>query len=313
MTVQLSAVICTFNRARLLRDALDALAAQKLPTAIPWEIVVVDNNSQDTTAQVVNTFATSTATPVRYVFEPQQGLSHARNRAIRETRGSILAFTDDDVLPAPDWLAEIAAAMERWGVHGIGGRILPRWDVPPPSWLARNRTLLDHLAIMDFETSQLIRLPMETGPLVWGANMAFRRALFDTVGGFDPRRGVSGTSLARGEETDLVQRALEHGMTVAYDAGPTVFHRIGIDRMRKAYFRKLAFDDGQARARMKSARAGRSPFGIPSWLYRAALTDSWKWLRLALLGRPEAFGQELAWWSSAGRLTGYWKAARLRR
>lgn len=306
MTVQLSAVICTYNRAHLLPDTLEALAAQKLPVSIPWEIVVIDNNSRDTTAQVVSTFATTTTTPVRYAFEPQQGLSHARNRGIREARGSILAFTDDDVLPAPDWVAQMAAAMERWSAHGVGGRILPRWDITPPPWLARNRSLLNHLAIMDFATSQLVRLPMETGPLVWGANMAFRRDLFDAVGGFDPRRGVSGDKLARGEEADLVHRALERGLTIAYDAGPMVFHRIGADRMRKAYFRKLTFDDAQAKARLKPFLEGRSFLGAPLWLYRVLLTDSWKWLRLVLLRRPEAFEEQLAWWSSVGRLSGYW-------
>lgn len=312
MTVQLSVVIGTYNRAHLLQGALDALGSQELPPSLTWEIVVVDNNSRDTTAQVVTAFSKTTATPVRYVFEPQQGLSHARNRGIREARGSLIAFTDDDVLPAPDWVAQVAVAIDRWNAHGIGGRILPRWDTLPPSWITANPRLLNRLAIMDFEVGGLLALPLEAGPQVWGANMAFRRALFEKVGGFDPRRGVAGSKLARGEETDLIHRALEHGLKIAYDAAPTVFHRIGSDRMRKAYFRKLTFDDAQARARLKPVLGPRSFLGAPLWSYRAAVTDLWKWVGLVLLRRPGAFDQELAWWSSAGRLSGYWKEARKR-
>src|SRR5712691_3446735 len=231
MTMRVSVVIGTYNRAYLLEGTLKALASQEVPNSLKWEIVVVDNNSRDTTAQVVTAFSKTTATPVRYVFEAQQGLSRARNRGIKEARGSIIAFTDDDVLPAPDWIVQIAAAIDRWNAHGVGGRILPRWEASPPRWLTDNRHLLSLVAIMDFEASRLLALPLEARPQVWGANMAFRRELFEAVGEFDPRRGIVGKKLSRSEDTDLINRALEHGLKIAYDATLTVFHRIGSDRM----------------------------------------------------------------------------------
>jgi glycosyltransferase involved in cell wall biosynthesis len=312
MTMHVSVVVGTYNRAHLLKGTLEALASQEVPGSLKWEIVVVDNNSRDTTAQVVTAFSRTTTTPVRYAFEPRQGLSHARNRGIKEARGSIIAFTDDDVLPAPDWIAQVAAAIDRWNAHGVGGRILPRWETSPPRWLTDNRHLLNRLAIMDFETSRLLELPLEARPQVWGANMAFRRELFERVGAFDPRRGIVGTKLFRGEETDLIDRALEHGLKIAYDAAPTVFHRIGPDRMRKAYFRKLTFDNAQVAPRMKPVFRGRSFLGAPLWSYREVLTDFWNWVGLVLLRRPGAFDQQLAWLSSAGRLSGYWKAGLVR-
>ena len=308
MTMQVSVVVGTYNRAPLLQGTLEALASQEVPDSLQWEIVVVDNNSRDTTAQVVTAFSKTTAIPVRYVFEPQQGLSRARNRGIKEARGSIIAFTDDDVLPAPDWIVQIAAAIDRWNAHGVGGRILPRWEALPPRWLTDNRRLLSLIAIMDFEASGLLALPLEAQPQVWGANMAFRRDLFETVGGFDPRRGIVGEKLSRSEDTDLINRALEHGLKVAYDATLTVFHRIGSDRMRKAYFRKMTVDHAQVGARTRPVFRGRSFLGAPLWSYRAAFTDFWKWVGSVLLGRPEAFDHQLAWLSSAGRLSGYWKA-----
>ena len=189
--MHLSVVLATWNRARLLAGALEALAAQEVPAGLAWEVVVVDNNSSDSTAGVVDGFANA-AVRVRRVFEPEQGLSHARNRGVREARGAIVAFCDDDVLPAADWVAGIPAAMDRWSADGVGGRILPRWEAPPPSWLTENRRLLRQLALMDWEGSGLLALPLAPNPQVWGANMAFRREVFDRVGLFDPRRGLSG-------------------------------------------------------------------------------------------------------------------------
>jgi|SRR5580704_1925464 glycosyltransferase involved in cell wall biosynthesis len=309
MTMQVSVVIGTYNRAHLLKGTLEALASQEVPGSLEWEIVVVDNNSRDTTAHVVAAFSKTTATPVRYVFEPRQGLSRARNRGIEEARGSIIAFTDDDVLPAPDWIAQTAAAIDRWNAHGVGGRILPRWEGSPPRWLTGNLHLLICLSIMDFEAGCRLVLPLEAQPQVWGANMAFRRELFERIGQFDPRRGMIGRKLFRSEDTDLVNRALEDGLTIAYDPALTVLHRIGPDRMRKAYFRKMTFDDAQVEARTRSVFSGPAFFGAPLWLYRVAFTDFWKWVGLGLLRRPGAFDQQLAWLSSAGRLSGYWKVS----
>ena len=308
MTAQLSIVVATYNRAHLLQGTLEALAAQDVPASLQWEIVVVDNNSHDTTAQVVAAFSATAPMPVRYVFETEQGLSRARNRGIREAAGSIIAFTDDDVLPAPDWVAQIAAALDRWEAHGVGGRILPRWEATPPRWLAESRPLLSRLAIMDVDVRCLLARPFIGRARVWGANMTFRRELFETVGAFDPRLGLVGKSLARGEETDLVDRALDQGLRIAYDPAPTVFHLIGHDRMRKAYFRRQAFDQAQAGARIMPPPIGRSLLGAPLWAYRAAITDLWRWVK-----RPGAFDLQIAWLSSVGRLVGYWKQGLLRR
>jgi glycosyltransferase involved in cell wall biosynthesis len=309
----LSVVVATYNRAHLLQGTLEALAAQDVPDSLRWEIVVVDNNSQDTTGQVVAAFRAAARIPVRYVFEPDQGLSRARNRGITEATGAIIAFTDDDVLAAPDWIAQIAAALDRWRAHGVGGRILPRWEATPPRWLTESRPLLDRLAIMDVDVGGLLARPLMGRARVWGANMAFRRELFETVGAFDPRLGLVGRKLARGEETDLVDRALDHGLTIAYDPAPTVFHRIGQDRMRKAYFRRLAFDHAEAETRRMPPAAGRLLLGAPLWAYRTMLADLWRWVRPAEDRQSADFDLQLAWLSSVGRLVGCWKEGLLRR
>ncbi len=301
--MQLSVVVATWNRSRLLGDTLRALAAQEVPAGLAWEIVVVDNNSTDATAQVVDEFAAhaagaSPAVPVRRVLEPEQGLSRARNRGVQEARGAILAFCDDDVLPAPDWVAGIPAALVRWRADGVGGRILPRFEGPaPPAWLTGNRRLMRQLALMDWEGSGPLALPLAPNPQVWGANMAFLRGVFDRAGEFDARRGVSGRRLFRGEEADLIERALRLGMRIVYDASLTVHHRIGPDRMRKAYFRRLAFDDGVGEARA-AASATRSS------ARREALSELRRWAKCVVLRRPGAFDHELLLRNAIGRLAG---------
>jgi glycosyltransferase involved in cell wall biosynthesis len=307
MNLEISVVLATYNRAPLLRGALGALAAQEVSASLRWEIVVVDNNSSDATAQEVTTFARTVSVPIRYAFEPRQGLSHARNRGVEDSQGEIVAFVDDDVLPQSDWVAGVAAAFDRWKAHGVGGRILPRWESPPPSWLTQDPRLLRLLAIMDFEGSGLLSLPLPREPQIWGANMAFRREVFERVGRFDPRQGRTGNRLFKGEESDLIRRALEVGLRVAYDATVTVFHRIGPDRMRRAYFRRLTFDRGQSQARVTSAAAGRSLLGAPLRSYRTAFVGFWRWVALLLGTRSEAFDQELRWLRSMGELTGFWK------
>jgi glucosyl-dolichyl phosphate glucuronosyltransferase len=310
MMPHVSVVIATYNRGHLLKETLEALGSQQYPDSLAWEIVVVDNNSRDMTPAVVDAFSKTSRVPVRYVFEARQGVCLARNRGIEQATGSVIAFTDDDVLPAGDWVAGVSAAMDRWNADGVGGRILPHWEAPPPRWLAQNRRLLGYLALMDIDQSQLLTFPTKVWPEVWGANMAFRRRLFERVGVFDPRRGNIGGKLFRGEEVELVNRALEQGLRIAYDASLTVLHRVGRERMRRKYFRKLLFDIAEGEVPFRPAVTGRTFRGVPLWWYRVAFSDFWKCLLSQLIGRPDAFEQQLDWLALAGRIFGYWKLHR---
>jgi glucosyl-dolichyl phosphate glucuronosyltransferase len=308
--MQVSVVVATYNRAPLLGSTLEALAAQRVPAGLVWEIVVVDNASRDGTAELIQWFAKGSPVPVRAAFESRPGLSHARNRGIAEVRGAILAFTDDDVLPAADWVAQIPAAMARWKAQGVGGRILPRWEAPPPRWLSESKRLRECLALEESEESRLLSLPRRL-PTIWGPNMAFRREVFEKTGGFDPQRGLVGGRLFRGEEVDLVERALGLGMPLAYDASLVVFHRIGADRMRRRYFRRLFFDNAEGAARVAASESGRAGLlAVPRGLYRTVVTGLPRWMVRRLLRKPQAFETQLAWLESLGALSGYWKARR---
>jgi len=311
MKIAISAVIATYKRPHLLEGTLAALAAQKVTDPLGWEVVVVDNNSQDETGATVAAFAKAVSIPVTCVLESRQGLSHARNRGIAAAQGSIIAFIDDDVLPAPDWIAQVHQAIQRWDAHGVGGPILPRWEVtPPPTWLTSSRHLMDRLAIMDYPESCVLSYPMRGRPQVWGANMAFRREVFEQVGRFDCERGIVGGKLYRGEEVELINRALQHGCRIVYDPAITVLHRIGRGRMCKSYFRKLEFD--AAEGEVDVSRRGRCMLGAPLWLYHAVLGAFWRWIIVAGSRRAEAFDQQLDWIRYMGSFSGYLKADRRR-
>ena len=129
-----SIIVCTYNRADSLRHTLKCLAALQSPDGVDWEVIVVDNNSNDHTRQVVKEFS-SVFPRLRYEYEEQQGLSYARNHGIKSAKGDILLFTDDDVCPEPEWLATIMTSMSRYACDACGGYIAPTWEAPPPSWL----------------------------------------------------------------------------------------------------------------------------------------------------------------------------------
>src|SRR5712691_696604 len=107
----ISLILCTHNRCESLARGLNSAAALTLPDSVPWEVLVVDNNSNDQTRKVVEEFCHQNPGRFRYLFEPQPGLSYARNAGIREARGDIIAFMDDDVIVEPTWLQNLTANM----------------------------------------------------------------------------------------------------------------------------------------------------------------------------------------------------------
>src|SRR5690606_12357256 len=130
----LSVVISSYNRCQLLERALGSLREQ-VPGTPEFEIIVVDNNSSDSTGALVAAMRQDDDR-IHYVLERQQGLAHGRNAGVAVARGPLIAFTDDDVRVSPDWVREIVRAFERYPeAWFIGGRVLPEWPSPPPRWL----------------------------------------------------------------------------------------------------------------------------------------------------------------------------------
>ena len=101
--LSVSVIVCTYNRSSVLADTLESFLHLRVPEGVGWELLVVDNNSKDQTREVVEGFAGRL--PLRYLFEPRQGKTCALNLALKEAKGDLLLFTDDDVRLDPGWLA----------------------------------------------------------------------------------------------------------------------------------------------------------------------------------------------------------------
>jgi glycosyltransferase involved in cell wall biosynthesis len=191
--MKFSVLITTYNRAEHLRQTLESLA--RVSSRLPWEAIIVDNNSHDGTRGVVSAAQTTFPVPLTYLFEPTQGKPAALNAGIRRARGEFVVMTDDDVALASDWLDSCAQAFEQFDCDYVGGRVLPMWEQDPPRWFRNRRgrqwavvALLDYGAV-----------PVEMGRdgIGWplGANMAVRRDAFDKVGWWDNRFGRQGSTL----------------------------------------------------------------------------------------------------------------------
>jgi GT2 family glycosyltransferase len=301
-TPRLSIVVCTYNRAASLALTLAALNAQEAPGDLAWDVIVVDNNSTDQTRTVIDEFRETAKITVRSIFVGEQGLSHARNAGIAASRAEIVAFTDDDVHPAPDWVARLATAMSDHGADVLGGRILPLWSRTPPVWLT-DRSFHGVLTIMD-HPGRVDVVDAHRQPCVWGANMAFRRPVFDAVGRFDPRRGLQGPFRYGGEDTELVRRALAAGYRAVYDPSIVVWHRIGADRMRLGYVSRVAFQRAEGEARIRPRLRGASLLGVPLVLYRSLAKHLARWLTAATLRRSDRVQRWLDCCRCAGAMSG---------
>lgn len=297
-----SVVVCTYNRCALLPDALHSLLAQDAGE-VRWELIVVDNNSRDATGEVVRALVESGRGRIRYVFEGTQGLCHARNAGIAAARAPVVAFTDDDVRVAPDWVARIHDA---FGAHPevdfVGGRVLPRWPRTPPAWLTAEHWA--PLAVIDLGDLPF-RTSAERPVCLVGANLAFRRDVFARVGPFSPafQHPAGGNCCSDDHEMEL--RVWRAGGTGLYLPGLVVTADVQEDRLHRAYHRRWHQGHGRMCARMRLAEttapdgslgepaAGPTLCGAPAFLYRELLEQGARWAgTLALRDRSRAFMHE---------------------
>jgi glycosyltransferase involved in cell wall biosynthesis len=239
-----SIIICTYNRSGLLRDSIESVVAQNFP-ADQFEIVVVDNNSSDDTANVVQEVAENSIVSIKYVFEVQQGLSYARNTGIEHAAGEIVAFTDDDIRAAKSWLAEIVAAFEIADTAAVGGPIQPIWLSARPVWLLDG--MLNYLSVSDFP--QAAKLGEFSPPHVpYGANMAFRKDVLKQFGMFPLTLGRIGSRLLSNEEIELGRRIHACGLRIGFASNAIIQHKIDSSRLTKKWFFRRYYWQGRSDA-----------------------------------------------------------------
>ena len=283
-------VICTWNRARLLEQTLAALAAMRDPPSGCWELILVNNNSTDATERVIREFRDRL--PLRCLHESRPGKAHAANRALEHARGQLLVWTDDDVLPEPDWLASYVRASERWaGCAIFGGPIQPSFEGCPPAWLQ---------AVMRYvPTAYGVRecgdapLPLRPHYVPYGANFAVRTAVQKQFP-FDPALGVRQGRRVGGYETEVIRKMLAAGYTGMWVPGARLRHCVRKETQTTRFLRHYYRAQGLfAPGTTPVQRSCPTLFGKPRWLWRQALTAEWRYRWQRLFCQPEVWIQSL--------------------
>ena len=247
----ISVIVCTYNRAQTLRRMLESFFSQQDLNSLDHEVIVVDNNSIDNTAQVAREFSNKPC--FCYILEERQGLSFARNRGIAEATGEFVSFLDDDVIVDPRWLANLQKCLDETHADAVGGKVELNFQTPPPSWLGPLFRM--HLAELDLAPNRLIGL---NGSGYSGCNVTFRKQALQQVGGFDWKLGRTGTQLACYEDTVVLHRIESTGGKMVYDAAVRVEHLVGPERLTWPYFKRLFLGQGISLARLEIEGEGMS-------------------------------------------------------
>lgn len=249
---QVSFIICTYNRDAYIHRSMKSIAEQDADPD-DYELVLVNNNSTDQTDAICNGF--SAAYPhlqFTYVTEMQQGLSHARNRGIRESRGEILVYLDDDAFAEKDFVRNLLNFYQTHpDVMSTGGKTIPLFEEGRPVWMSH--FLMPLVAAVDLGPEAK---PFSPAQYPIGANMAFRKSLIERIGDFDVNLGRKGKNLQGGEEKDLFNRIRSKGFTPWYVPDTVAHHIIPASRMKVDYIRKQSRGIGYSeRVRTRSLSA----------------------------------------------------------
>ena len=267
----ISAIICTHNREQYLGAAIDSLLAQSMDSggSQSYEIIVVDNASTDSTAEIVKSRIVEGETSLQYVYESTLGLSAARNTGANVASGDIVAYLDDDAEASERWLASLLSVFEQNEKIAIaGGKVTLIWPpgAQPPPWLSDD--LASGLGAYDLgDQLTYIERPSLTPR---GLNYALRKSFLQEVGGFDLKLGRIGKNLLSNEEQQMTRLALERGWQVAYVPTALAAHNVAPARMKPLWFLSRSWWQGISESYREQASGNTGLWQIRSGTERFA-------------------------------------------
>lgn len=252
--IRLSLIIATYNRSAALIEALRSVVQQDFPAA-EWECIVVNNNSQDDTLARFEAFvAEFPSLNLRIVTESRQGLSHARNRGIEESRGEYIAIIDDDERINEQFISSYVTLFDTYpDAASAGGPIIPEYPAGRPGWMS---SYTERPIANPIDLGSCIRL-FPKGRIPGGGNMALRRSIVQRYGAFDPSLGRTGEKLIGGEESDLFQRLAAAGERCYYVPTAIMWHIIPPRKTTREYFELLCYQIGRTQ-RMRAEMNNRT-------------------------------------------------------
>jgi glycosyltransferase involved in cell wall biosynthesis len=241
--VKISVVICSWNRERLLQNALESLCSAHPLKRFSWQVVVVLNNCTDNSQSVVEQF--ENRLPILCKTERRPGLSRARNTAIDAVSGDVMIWIDDDVRVSREWLRAYEQAFLEWPEASIfGGPILPEFEGRAPLWLEDNWEVCSS-AFAARRVPPEADAPIVLDYLPFGANFAVRTCVQRQFY-FDVRLGRRpGVSWCGGEEAEVLHAILESGRSGRWVRSASVHHVMPQERQTIAYLRAYYEADGR--------------------------------------------------------------------
>ncbi|MBA3766040.1 MAG: glycosyltransferase family 2 protein [Acidobacteria bacterium] len=266
MHFPISVITCTHNpRADYLTQILTALQEQTLDKQA-WEFILIDNASDEPLAARLDLGWHPFA---RHVSEEQLGLTHARMRGIREARGDVLVFVDDDNVLDADYLERSLSISREWPILGAwGGQTRPGFEVPPPDW---TKPYWGRLVIREFDQDRWSNQPTQAETMPCGAGMCVRKkvaAYYAELHANGRRKIVldrTGNSLASGGDTDLAMCACDLGMGMGLFTSLKLTHLISAGRLTEDYLVRLVEGLAYSSVILNSFRPSIEAPAPPEW------------------------------------------------
>jgi glycosyltransferase involved in cell wall biosynthesis len=242
----LTVIIPTRNRAIFLKSVLKSLELQTYPKDL-FEVLVIDNGSADNTKQVVES-ARQQLVNLHYFYEPTPGLHVGRNLGMKMAKSDILVYGDDDIEAFPTWLEGISDAFRDEEVMLVGGKVLPKFEVPPPLWIQQmwNKNKQGFRSIVFLSILDLGDEIMIINPLyIYGCNFSVRKSVLNETDGFHPDAMPDELIRYRGDGESYVSRYIKQkGYKAVYHPKASIYHSIAAARLTRAYFCRRAYLQG---------------------------------------------------------------------
>ena len=265
---KISVIICSYNREDHIINAIGSLYRQTIPRG-DYEVLVIDNNSKDNTAQVVHAWQEAHKDlDLFFTVETRQGASWARNTGAREAKSPLLVFMDDDAVEEPDFLERILLFFDQHPeADGLGGRIIPRYIPEKPKWMSHHVSSL----VGNFDYSQEVKI-FDDGRYPLESNMVVRKADFELIQGFNTELpGVKGTLRIGGEGKDFFYRLMALGKKIWYDPSVIVHHVVEVKKLTPEYMYRVASGIGRGEKVRTKQQGGFAYFRkILEYFYKLA-------------------------------------------
>ena len=283
----LSIIICSYNRANYIGEALDALYHQTA-SLDEFEVLVIDNNSTDGTPEVFAQWRTSHPNgQFYYQTETKQGASYARNTGSRLANGEWLCFIDDDAVAANNFVENIHRHIQAYPDRiGFGGRIIPRYVPSEPKWMSYYVSSM--VGNFDYAPTACA---FKDGKYPLESNMVVNKKIFDLIGGFNTMLpGVVGTLRIGGEGKDLFYKIMALGNSIYYDPSIIVKHVVEVKKLTKEYLYRVASGIGRGeKSRTKAISQWAYIKKIIEYLFKFAAAIVLG-IKYALQGNPAKTG-----------------------